>query len=544
MTRASYGTVRMEEKEQSIAGTDEKEESTGVQDISEEGHYEYEQKETERQMTNEPQKDEEIATVISMIPSEKRLSISERIRVYILRNMLSYSFFSLLLLALGPLLFFGSFSSTQSLMTTLNKSTGYFSIALLYGVFAFCNFVAPSIEHALGPKIILVVMSSGYVIFVIAAGFSNVVVILISSAYLGFAAGLWWVAHGDYLNRISNSTNRGLYSGIFFAIFSLNGSLGNLFTGVLKLVQLPYFWIFMILGAIGAFGNALLLLLKPVSNKTQGKMVETDPVNMRSQSYDHLDEAINESELQGVMELDKKPIEVVPQPLGIRVKKRIKDEIVQGFKHVLGTLQMLFATPVMLMFHATSLYSGYSLTFFNANIPPLFGNDNLVPWVMMGFSFASGISAFILGFLSDKIGKRYCMFATFIIHAIALGLTAILHIFPPYSFFMIMVVCGCADACLNTMIYALLGTYFEGSRAAYAFAAFKFVQSISASASALGGAFIDGKEKFWIIQVIMGSLWIIAFVSYTFLECIMQPVDKRHTFCKKTDKKSTQLAQT
>lgn len=81
-------------------------------------------------------------------------------------------------------------------MSTIHKEAGYWSLGVLYLVFAFSNIIAAPIENVLGPRITLLVASIPYWVYVLSAAFTYQWLLITSAAVLGFAAAFLWTAHG------------------------------------------------------------------------------------------------------------------------------------------------------------------------------------------------------------------------------------------------------------------------------------------------------------------------------------------------------------
>ncbi|KAI0317919.1 MFS general substrate transporter [Amylostereum chailletii] len=101
----------------------------------------------------------------------------------------------------------------------------------LYATFAVAAFFAGSINNVLGPKLTLLLGSSGYALYIgsylavnihpNASGF-----VIGAGAVLGICAGLLWTAQGSLMLAYPTESQKGRFIGIFWAIFNLGGVVG------------------------------------------------------------------------------------------------------------------------------------------------------------------------------------------------------------------------------------------------------------------------------------------------------------------------------
>jgi fatty acid desaturase len=80
------------------------------------------------------------------------------------------------------------------------------------------------------------------------------------------------------------------------------------------------------------------------------------------------------------------------------------------------------------------------------------------------------------------------------------------------------------DSGLNTGIYAILGSasYYK-TQAAYAFAAFKLIQSIAMAAGFFSGLYLT----YSIIQYILCGVWVSAVLAFGILDFWVAPSDRK-----------------
>ncbi|CCM06482.1 uncharacterized protein FIBRA_08751 [Fibroporia radiculosa] len=101
----------------------------------------------------------------------------------------------------------------------------------LYSTFAFTAFFAGSINNVLGPRLTLLLGSSGYALYIgsylavnihpNAGGF-----VIAAGAILGVCAGMLWTAQGSLMLAYPTEGQKGIFIGIFWTIFNLGGVVG------------------------------------------------------------------------------------------------------------------------------------------------------------------------------------------------------------------------------------------------------------------------------------------------------------------------------
>jgi len=149
------------------------------------------------------------------------------------------NFCRLLILSVGFLLLFCVFFTAQSLAAKVLDSLGfgnlgYYSLTVLYLVYAFASLIATPIVIKCGERLSLTLGSlcySAYIgSFMLASASikypeANLdkstieAVIYVTSVINGFGAAILWVAQGRYISRIATNENKGTYNSIFLACF-------------------------------------------------------------------------------------------------------------------------------------------------------------------------------------------------------------------------------------------------------------------------------------------------------------------------------------
>ncbi|KAI0038746.1 MFS general substrate transporter [Auriscalpium vulgare] len=113
----------------------------------------------------------------------------------------------------------------------LDSETSANANSTLYATFAVAAFFAGSINNVLGPRLTLLLGSSGYCIYI-----SSYLVVNIHSdaggfvigagAILGICAGLLWTAQGSLMLAYPTESQKGGFIAIFWSIFNLGGVIG------------------------------------------------------------------------------------------------------------------------------------------------------------------------------------------------------------------------------------------------------------------------------------------------------------------------------
>ena len=106
---------------------------------------------------------------------------------------------------------------------------GYTSLAFVYLVFTFANFLAPPVVSFFGPKMNLFFGSISYAVYVLQFAFPNDALLYGSSAFLGFGAAFFWVAQGTFLTLNSDSLTMERNTGLFWAVLQSSQLAGNLY---------------------------------------------------------------------------------------------------------------------------------------------------------------------------------------------------------------------------------------------------------------------------------------------------------------------------
>ncbi|EKX45389.1 hypothetical protein GUITHDRAFT_108657 [Guillardia theta CCMP2712] len=182
-------------------------------------------------------------------------------------------------LAVGFFCLFAAYKASEQLQTTVNRSSGYVCLLVIYSCLAISSLVAPWIVAKVGTKTLLWTSSLPYV--VITASYllpKNEMLLSISCYAVGIAASTLWTSQGEYVGKcsllMSQRTGVALtdctsdLNATFFAIFSASGALSLLFASVvMSVLDNSLTILFTVLTILGVVGVILLALLpSPESN--------------------------------------------------------------------------------------------------------------------------------------------------------------------------------------------------------------------------------------------------------------------------------------
>ncbi|XP_015588613.1 UNC93-like protein MFSD11 [Cephus cinctus] len=418
-------------------------------------------------------------------------------------------FLNVMVLSWGFMLVFTAFQTMGNIEKTVLESIsqddpsfsgdGYTSLAIIYAVFATCNWLAPSYISMTGPRTAILTGCCCYIFFIGSFLWPHTVLLYVASAVLGIGAALIWTGHGQYLTENSDSETMSRNAGIFWAIFQSSLFIGNLFvyfmfTGptIKASTRNLVFWVLTVLSTIG---TALLATLRKAPRKL----------------------ALGEAE--GVSSADKEL--QIPEPM--------RERPLSAAWHALRDAFKLFFTRRMLLFALTFLYTGVVLTFASGVYSPSIGftkaigknSKSLVGLSGICIGIGEVVGGALFGILASKTGKygRYpIVLIGFIVHTFAF-VTIYLNLpndapfqdtdnvgyINPPSAALAMVgstALGFGDACFNTQVYSLLGILYS-TDSAPAFALFKFCQSVAAALSFLYSSHLGLHTQLCILMIAM-----------------------------------------
>ncbi|CAF0944466.1 unnamed protein product [Rotaria sordida] len=381
------------------------------------------------------------------------------------------NFYNIIHLSLSFFLILTPFGVTQIFQTSSDHAKdGAFALAITSLVFCLTNLVLSSyITRSLGVRLTLIFSSVAYVPFIASNIKYNRWTLYISGFLVGVGAALLWTAQGVYVtistnkheqvNNLVPSSTRGLMNGTFFGIFQLHQIIGNLLVSFLFHIKLDEWIIFTILTSICGLGTFSLIFLRPVEIPKDGK----------------------------------------------------KQSILSSLS-ILFDIRFLFLIPTM-------CYSGLSQGFIAAAVPPLIVDKSWKYLIFGLFGTVSAVSYVFFGKLSDLIGRRLLIFAIGALAHMTIFVLLLLVWKPPLDqnnteIFLILVIgLSIGDAIFGTLLYSIIGTFYEESRLADAFACLKVFQAGSTAI-----AFVEDVYVPFSIQV----LCLIILLSLAFITLIYE----------------------
>lgn len=189
------------------------------------------------------------------------------------------------MISLRFLLLFSAYNSASNLAVKAMhdcgfENLGFYSMALLYFVFAVASFFSTPIVNKLGRKPSLFLGSLQYFFWILcflAPSYyaenpdstlfllnRNFVIgmVMLSSVLIGFGAAILWVAQGKYVSDCANDTNIGFFFSYFTAIMNCAHIVGNLIAG-LAVGHFKHSTCYMLLAFICLIGSLSFLFIKP-----------------------------------------------------------------------------------------------------------------------------------------------------------------------------------------------------------------------------------------------------------------------------------------
>lgn len=397
---------------------------------------------------------------------------------------------NVMILSWGFMLVFTAFQTMSNIEKTVltsikNDSNGefegnaYTSLAIIYAVFAVCNWLAPSYISLTGPRVAIITGAVCYVLFIASFFYPHDALLYCISAVVGVGAALIWTGHGQYLTENSDNETMSRNAGLFWAIFQLSQFAGNLFvffiftTPTIDKKQRTI--VFGVLTGVAIIGTVVLLILRKSPQK------------------------LSLGEAEGVSNADKELR--LPEP-------RREKPLLTAWRAFVDSIR-LFLTPNMLLLALTFVYTGLELTFYSGvysssiGFTKVLGEDRKRLVGLSGIFVGIGevVGGAIFGILASKISGK-CGGWPVVITGLIMHLFAFITIFlnlpndapfedtdntgfidtSPILALAGSLTLGFGDACYNTQVYSLLGVLFA-NESAPAFALFKFCQSVAAAVS-------------------------------------------------------------
>lgn len=422
-------------------------------------------------------------------------------------------FVNVITLSVGFMLVFSAFQTMgtiePSVLESIHKEDpsftgkGYTSLAIIYAVFASCNWLAPSFISLTGPRITILTGAFCYIFFIATFLWPSTNLLYIASALVGVGAALIWTGHGQYLTENSDVETMTRNAGLFWAIFQLSLFGGNLcaffaFTEE-EIQESKRRIVFQVLTSLAVIGGGVLLLMKsPPQNLVLG-------------------------EAEGVSSADKE----------LRIPEKPREKPLMAAWHAIRDAFVLFITPQILLLSLTFIYTGLELTFFSSVYSSSIGftegmgesRKRYIPLSGICIGIGEVLGGAIFGILGTKRTKSLSGWpvvgAGFVMHLFVFLITLLNlpnnapfkdtndvgFIAPSPALALVgSLILGFGDACFNTQIYSLLGVLYS-KESAPAFALFKFCQSVAAAVSFFYSTYIGLHFQLAIlfITVILGT---------------------------------------
>uniref|UniRef100_A0A8D8W830 UNC93-like protein MFSD11 n=2 Tax=Cacopsylla melanoneura TaxID=428564 RepID=A0A8D8W830_9HEMI len=338
---------------------------------------------------------------------------------------------------------------------------GYISLAVLYAVFAVCNWGAPSFISVAGPRLSMVIGSLCYGFFIASFLAPSNVLLYIASGVVGFGAAILWAAQGSYLTLNSDSATIQRNSGLFWAMFQVSMFAGNIFVtlefaGKSHIDAESRTLVFTVLTSLSGLGVILIVCLRPAVRQ-DGELVSHQNAG---------------------------PLEAFRT----------------SFK--------LFTSRNMILLSAMFFYSGLETCFYSGVYGSTIGftqqlganSKSLVGMSGIFVGFGEVLGGAIFGIFSKQTtrwGREPIIVFGYILHMLAFffiflnipnaapfGDTMDEAFIQPNQYLAILCsfLLGLGDSCQNTQIFSILGLLYPDDSAPV-FALFKFTQSLSLSLS-------------------------------------------------------------
>jgi len=418
----------------------------------------------------------------------------------------------LIVICLGFFLIFVAFSTTQNLVSSLIPGKlGTVTLAVLYIAFCLSSlFISSSATELMTPKWALVAGASTYCCF-IAANINPQAWILVPAAALsGLGAGLLWTGQGAYVSNVAANYARamnqpkksvlGLFNGIFFANMQACQIVGNVIGVVLLLTGETtsvdgvtedddgvtpsprptdataastklLFYTFL------GISISALFVLAALGHQPGEKEWARQARQQRNKSYDDkvepgdydkdfdmpkhkevtLEDEHADTDVDTDVDLDAEP------PLSLRA---VMSKVSKVFR--------LLTDPRMYLLSVIILYLGLQGGFIAADITKsiILPTQGLagIPMVLICFCLFDGLGCFLLGKLSDKLGKmifvivgvtvHMSFYAFFLYKCWSSGDHESIKEIDTVVLYIAAAVFGVGDACYNTFSAVILGAFF------------------------------------------------------------------------------------
>lgn len=394
---------------------------------------------------------------------------------------------------------------------------GYTSLAIIYTVFAFSNWLAPSVVSIIGSKYSMMIGATLYVLYLATFIKPLTWTLYLGSVLIGIGGAVLWTGQGVFLTKNSTSDTMGRNSGIFWAILQGSCLIGNMYVffawqGITNIGDSQRIPLYIGLTAISAFGVVCMAFLK---TKNHTESLENDlEVSENTESN-------NETENKPLLEENEEGSKL--------------EEAYSMFKKSIR----LLTTKNMILLSVTFFYTGLELTFFSGVYSTAVGatkqfgsdSDRLVGLVgiMIGIGeIVGGLTFGIFGKKTVKYGRDPIILMGGVLHFVAFFLiflnlpsdapiakdgTMNTGYITPIS--ELAIACGFllgfCDACYNTQCISLIGVTYPNN-SAEAFAVFKFMQCLAAAAGFFYSSYLQLQYQL-LILVLFNFAGMLSFIT-------------------------------
>ncbi|KAG6379338.1 MFS general substrate transporter [Boletus reticuloceps] len=149
----------------------------------------------------------------------------------------------------------------------------------VYATFAFFGFFSGTVNNRLGPRLTLTLGTWGYSLYIASYLVVNIhpgagTFVIVAGAILGVCASLLWTAQGSLMMSYPTEAQKGVFIGIFWAIFNLGGVVGSAVAFAQNFNSTITFIVLSLIGVVLTFFMA-----------DPNKMIRTDGTKVVRPSY-------------------------------------------------------------------------------------------------------------------------------------------------------------------------------------------------------------------------------------------------------------------
>jgi MFS family permease len=408
----------------------------------------------------------------------------------------NWKLFNIIVLGVSFMLLFTAFQTCSMVETIVLESAvkdsngtfngkGYTSLAIIYGVFAVSNWLAPSVVAVFGAKLTLIGGALLYCAYIALFLKPLEVTLYLFSALVGLGAAVLWTAQGNLLTINSTAETRGRDTGIFWALMQCSLLIGNLFfffefNNAIDIEASKRMVLFAVLTVVAVIGMLFMFLIR------------NTPV-VRQSTND--------------LSSEEKP------PSG-------------GVEALRRSVQMFF-TKEMLMLSFCFAYTGFEQSYWAGIYGTSVGHTSSfgslakqltgLSGVFVGIGEICGGAAF--GLMGNRRGNGFgrdsVVFFGYVVHIICFFLIflnspdesplqdtfQIPFLFPnEYLAMFCAFLLGLGDSSFNTQIYPILGALYPEDSAS-ACAIYKFIQALASAMAFVYGRYLVQKWHLLILTV-------------------------------------------